>query len=78
MIGEETLVERLVRADVEVLVVDQSRRDIGLAVCRVLAPGLRHFWRRTAPGRLYDVPVELGWVEEPRAEGDLNRWSVFI
>lgn len=63
---------------IEVVVVDQSRSDVGLAVCRVLAPGLRHFWRRTAPGRLYDVPVALGWVAERADEGDLNPWNVFV
>jgi thiazole/oxazole-forming peptide maturase SagD family component len=36
---------------------DQSRPDTGLHVARVIVPGLRHFWARFAPGRLYDVPV---------------------
>lgn len=44
----------------ELLVLDQTRPDIGLPVVKVLVPGLRHFWARYAPGRLYDVPVALG------------------
>ena len=56
----------------EFLVLDQTRPDIGMPVVRVIVPGLRHFWERFAPGRLYDVPVETGWRERPLAEADLN------
>src|SRR5690606_30411941 len=30
---------------------------IGMPAVKVIVPGLRHFWARFAPGRLYDVPV---------------------
>ena len=56
----------------EFLVLDQTRPDIGMPVARVIVPGLRHFWERLAPGRLYTVPVEMGWREEPTGEADLN------
>ena len=49
----------------EFLVLDQTRPDIGMPVVRVIVPGMRHFWERFAPGRLYDVPVEMGWRERP-------------
>ena len=39
---------------------------------KVVVPGMRHFWRRLAPGRLYDVPVKLGWRDQPLHESDLN------
>jgi ribosomal protein S12 methylthiotransferase accessory factor len=55
----------------ELLALDQTRPDIGLPVVKVIVPGLRHFWRRLGPGRLYDVPVEMGWLTEPLAEADL-------
>ncbi|HEY9472972.1 MAG TPA: YcaO-like family protein, partial [Mycobacteriales bacterium] len=71
-------VEDLRRAGIEVVVVDQTRPDIDLHVVRVLAPGMRHFWRRTAPGRLFDVPVSLGWRPSPTQEQNLNPWSVFL
>ena len=64
--------ELVERKGLEVLVLDQTRPDIGMPVARVIVPGLRHFWRRFAPGRLYDVPVEMGWAEGPLAEADLN------
>ena len=44
----------------EFLVLDQTRPDIGMPVARVIVPGMRHFWARFAPGRLYDVPVGMG------------------
>ena len=46
--------------------------EIGLPVVKVIVPGLRHFWARFAPGRLYDVPVQLGWLPRPLAEEELN------
>jgi oxazoline/thiazoline synthase len=39
---------------------------------RVIVPGLRHFYRRFAPGRLYDVPVKLGWRDRPMLESEVN------
>ena len=56
----------------EFLALDQTRPDIGMPVVRVIVPGMRHFWARFAPGRLYDAPVEMGWREHPLAEADLN------
>ncbi|MDE0612700.1 MAG: TOMM precursor leader peptide-binding protein [Gammaproteobacteria bacterium] len=56
----------------EFLVLDQTRPDIGMPVARVIVPGLRHFWERFAPGRLFDVPVEMEWRESPVEETDLN------
>ena len=56
----------------EFLVLDQTRPDIGMPVARVIVPGLRHFWERLAPGRLYDVPVEMGWRDGRLGEADLN------
>ncbi len=62
----------------EMLVLDQTRPDIGLPVVKVIVPGMRHFWARFAPGRLYDVPVALGWLDAPRREEDLNPIPMFI
>ncbi|WP_165986451.1 TOMM precursor leader peptide-binding protein [Streptomyces sp. YIM 98790] len=62
----------------ELLVLDQTRPDIGLPVVKVLVPGLRHFWARFAPGRLFDVPVALGRVAGPTAYEDLNPIPLFV
>ncbi len=58
--------------DMEFLVLDQTRPDIGMPVARVIVPGMRHFWARFAPGRLYGVPVSMGRRKHPLAEADLN------
>lgn len=57
---------------IEVLVLDQTRSDVGLPVVRVIMPGMRHFWARLAPGRLYDVPVALGWLPAALSEEQMN------
>ena len=54
------------------LVLDQTRLDIEVPVARVIVPGLRHFYRRFAPGRLYDVPVKLQLRSRPLSENELN------
>jgi oxazoline/thiazoline synthase len=60
------------QAGLDFLVLDQTRPDIEAPVVRVIVPGLRHFYRRFAPGRLYDVPVKLGLRDRPLKENDLN------
>ena len=60
------------RAGLDFLVLDQTRPDIETPVVRVIVPGLRHFYRRFGPGRLYDVPVKLGLRDKPILESELN------
>jgi oxazoline/thiazoline synthase len=60
------------RAGLDFLVLDQTRPDIQVPVVRVIVPGMRHFYRRFAPGRLYDVPVKLGLSDRPLKENEFN------
>jgi ribosomal protein S12 methylthiotransferase accessory factor len=69
---------RVEHAGMELLVLDQTRPEVGLPVAKVVVPGLRHFWPRFAPGRLYDVPVRLGWLSRPLAESELNPIPMFL
>jgi oxazoline/thiazoline synthase len=62
----------------EMLVLDQTRPDIGLKVVKVIVPGLRHFWRRLGSGRLYEVPVHLGWLGAPLKEEQLNPFPMWM
>lgn len=62
----------------ELLVLDQTRPDIELPVVKVIAPGMRHFWARFAPGRLYEVPVRLGRLNEPTPYENLNPMPMFM
>lgn len=68
----ETCVEIMGKLGMEMLILDQTRPDIGLNVVKVIVPGIRHFWARFAPGRLYDVPVKLGWLSTPLQEEEIN------
>jgi len=74
----EWCIARLRTNGLEMVVLDQTRPDIGFPVARVVVPGLRHFWARLAPGRLYDVPVTLGWLKRPSAENELNPIPFFL
>lgn len=62
----------------EMLVLDQTRPDIGLKVVKVIVPGMRHFWKRLGSGRLYEVPVQLGWLKEPLSENQLNPFPMWM
>ena len=68
----DTCVRTAERHGLDFLVLDQTRPDIEVPVVRVIVPGLRHFYRRFAPGRLYDVPVKLGLRDQAIAESELN------
>ncbi|MDQ0960066.1 bacteriocin biosynthesis cyclodehydratase domain-containing protein [Streptomyces sp. B4I13] len=71
--------ERIVReAGLDMLVLDQTRPDVGLPVARVIVPGLRPHWARFAPGRLYDVPVRSKDLTEPTRYEDLNPVPLFL
>ena len=73
-----TAIEMVEARGLEVLLLDQTRPDVEFPVIKALVPGMRHFWSRLAPGRLFDVPVELGWLPAPLAEGELNKTPIFF
>jgi len=70
--GLDGCLQSLAHAGLEAFALDMTRADFALPVYRVFVPGLRGCWKRFAPGRLYDVPVTLGWLPEPLAELQLN------
>ncbi|WP_437927368.1 YcaO-like family protein [Sorangium sp. So ce291] len=74
----EQCLGRLDEAGLELGAVDKTRPDIGLPVVQVIVPGLRHFWPRFGPGRLYQVPCALGWLPRPLEEGELNPVPLFV
>jgi ribosomal protein S12 methylthiotransferase accessory factor len=73
-----TCVKIAAEKGLETLVLDQTRPDTGLCVVKVIVPGLRHFWARFARGRLYDVPVQMGWLGEPLREDQLNPQHIYF
>lgn len=68
----ETCVKLAQIHGMETLVLNQTRSDVGLPVVKVIVPGMRSFWPRFGNGRLYDIPVQLGWLEKPLTENQLN------
>lgn len=62
----------------EMLVLDQTRPDIGLRVAKVIVPGMRHMWKRLGSGRLYQVPVKMGWLSDPLTEEQLNPYPMWM
>jgi len=72
------LVRTLDAHGMETLVLDQTRPDVELPVVKVVVPGLRPFWSRFAPGRLFDVPVRLGRLAEPTPRQALNPYPMFL
>jgi bacteriocin biosynthesis cyclodehydratase domain-containing protein len=74
----QTVVQLLAGQGLETIVADLTRPDIGLPVARVVVPGLRGFWARHAPGRLYDLPVELGRRVSPLREDEMNPIPMFL
>ncbi len=66
------IVDRLMIAGLQPYAADLSRPDVVLKTARAVVPGLRHIWNRRGPGRLYEVPVRLGWTNAPLREDQLN------
>jgi ribosomal protein S12 methylthiotransferase accessory factor len=66
------------QANLDIMVLDQTRPDVNMPVVKVIVPGLRHFWPRFAPGRLFEVPVRLGRLPEETTYEDLNPIPLYI
>lgn len=73
-----TCVEIAQQHQMDIYVMDQTRPDIGLSVVKVIVPELCHFWRRLGKPRLSQVPVKMGWVDEPISTEQLNPYSIFF
>jgi len=73
-----TCVRLIKNLGMETLVLDLTRPENGFPTARVIVPGLRHFWARLAPGRLYDTPVKLGWLSQALSEDELNPVAFFL
>ena len=79
LLADVQLCQQIVEQNgLELLVLDQTRPDIGLRVAKVIIPGIRHMWKRLGTGRLYDVPVKMGWLPEPLKEEELNPFPMWM
>ncbi len=71
-------VQRLANIGADTIVINCTRPDINVPVAKVIVPGFRAFRPRFAPGRLFDVPVELGLIQEPTKTSDLTPFWLTI
>lgn len=62
----------LVEKNIQVLVADLTRSEIGIPAARAVSPQLRDWQPRFGPGRLYEVPVAMKWLDRPNTEATLN------
>lgn len=66
------------RRGLQFAALDMTRSESEVWVARVFVPGLRPLWPRFAPGRLFNVPVEMGWLQRPLAESELNSTPIMF
>lgn len=68
----DAALDTLTRNNIQILVADVTREEIGIPAARAISPQLRDWQPRFGPGRLYSVPVKMGWLEEKNTEQTLN------
>lgn len=68
----DSIVDRLARKGLEAFSFEYLSARPPTKVVRAIVPGLRSIWPRFAAGRLYNVPHELGWLDRPKQEAELN------
>jgi len=66
------IIDALAARGLEMLVADLTLPDVGMPVVKVLIPGLRHAYPELGPGRLHDVPLTLGWIDQPVPEARMR------
>ena len=74
----EWLLRQFDERNFDVYALNFTAESVGFPVSKVFIPGMRHFWPRFAPGRLYDIPVKLGYLSKPTNEVDLNPIGFFF
>jgi ribosomal protein S12 methylthiotransferase accessory factor len=72
----QCLIGMLSKQGLQPYLVDLTRPALGVPVARAVIPTLRHYGRRLAPGRLYDVPVQMGWLPRATPEAHCNPHTV--
>jgi bacteriocin biosynthesis cyclodehydratase domain-containing protein len=72
------IVEQVERLGLDVCIVDYTRADIPVSTLKVIVPGLAHFWPQFANKRLFQVPVELGWLSTSLEEDEFNGQALYL
>lgn len=71
------ILQKLLAAGLKPLAHDYPTLIKGWHCSRAICPGLRHFWPRFAPGRLYKIPADMGLIPQRLNENDLNPYPLF-
>lgn len=74
----EWLLEIFKKKEMDIYGANYTAKSVGFPVSKVFIPEMRHFWPRLAPGRLYDLPVKLGYLKEAKQESELNPIGFFF
>ena len=64
--------QRMKERGIRPIAINLTRSDVVVHAVRAIAPGMRSTRNRRGPGRLYEVPVQLGWLKTARSEAELN------
>ncbi|MCF6436718.1 YcaO-like family protein [Pseudoalteromonas sp. MMG022] len=72
------IINTLKNSGLEVLAFDYTRNISPMHTAKVFVPGLCHIWPQLGNPRLYDTPVELGWLNEPLTEQTINQQGLYI
>lgn len=66
------------RLNLDVLALDYSRPEMILNTVKIIIPGTCHIFPYLAAKRLYQVPVSMGFLSEPKTEEQLNAQALLI
>ncbi len=73
-----SITARLNTLGFETVAVDYSRSHIPLATAKVFVPGLCHIWPQLGNLRLYQLPVQMGWLGQAKTEATINPHDLYI
>lgn len=74
----ENIVSKLKSLQLETLVVNYSREPLPIKATKVFVPGLCHIWPQLASQRLYQAPVDLGWLDKAKCEKTINQHALYV
>ncbi|WP_022940765.1 YcaO-like family protein [Psychromonas hadalis] len=74
----EAIVAKLRSLGLETLVLNYSRAPLPIKTAKVFVPGLCHIWPQLANQRLYQVPVDMGWLAVANCEQSINQHALYV
>ena len=72
------LLQQFKQKKIDVYAINMTSDSIGFPVVKVFAPSMRHFWPRFGDGRIFDLPVDLGYADVRKTEDEMNNLGFFF